>query len=98
MIGYICDRIYLLFQYFIINRKVVRGIKQSNILRVKELFPGSEIVRKFSYKMIVVRDSCALLARAYRRLSQVACVFGAESAYFYDNDCFECQPPRKSAA
>ena len=75
---------------------------QSRFLRArayaKELFPGSEIVRKFSFKMIGTRNLSALLAVANLRLSQVARGLGAESAYFYINDCFECLTPHISTA
>ena len=40
-------------------------------LLVNELFPGSGIVRRFTFKMIDTRDNYALLAGANRQLAQV---------------------------
>lgn len=45
-------------------------MKQSLFLHTRELFPGSDIVRKYTFKTINARDNCALLARANHQLSQ----------------------------
>jgi len=58
----------------------VKGMEQSQFLRAIELFNGSDIVRKFSFKMISVRGNCALLARANHRLAMDFAVSGDKSA------------------
>ena len=73
-------------------------MEQSLILRVGELFPGSDIVRKFSFKMIVARDGSALLARENHILAMGYSASGGESAHLRENDCFGCLPPRYLAA
>ena len=45
-------------------------MKQSLFSLTKELFPGSDIVRKYTFKTMNTRDNCALLARANHQLSQ----------------------------
>ena len=45
-------------------------MKQSCFTGTKELFPGSDIVRKYTFKTVFSRDNCALLARANHQLSQ----------------------------
>ena len=45
---------------------------QTAISHAKELFPGSDAVRKFTYKFADTGDSCALLSRAHHQLSQAA--------------------------
>jgi hypothetical protein len=74
----------------------VRGIEQLRLLRAKELFPGSDIVRKYSFIMIDSGDVYALLARANHRLAQDLAILGQESAHFFD--CFECLSPHETAA
>jgi len=71
-------------------------MEQSKILRATELFPGSDTVRKYSFKMIDTGDNCALLARANHRLAMDFAVSRGESAHF--GDCFECLPPTENAA
>ena len=45
-------------------------MKQSEFLRAKKIFSGSDIVRKYTFKTMNTRDNCALLARANHQLSQ----------------------------
>ena len=68
-------------------------MEQSLILRAGELFPGSDIVRKFSFKMIIAWDMCALLAREIRNIVMGFSVSKGESARFLINDCFGCLSP-----
>ncbi len=54
-------------------------MKQSKFLRMKgmeEMFLGSDIVRKYSFKTVGTREESAL----------------------FQEDCFECRSPRKTAA
>ena len=67
-------------------------MKHSEILRAKELFPGSDTVRKYSFKTVITRDNCALLAGANHCLAMIIAISGEESAHF-QNDCFECLSP-----
>ena len=73
-------------------------MKQSLYLRAKELFPGSETVRKFSFNIIDPRDNCALLARENEFLAINFAILGVKSARFHINDCFECPSPHITAA
>ena len=55
-------------------------MKQSYFADAKELFPGSDIVRKYTFKAMNPRDNCALLARANHQLSQDFAISRDESA------------------
>jgi len=67
-------------------------------LLTKELFPGSDIVRRFTFKMIDTRDSYALLARANHQLAMNFATSREESAHMRKRDCFECLSPHEIAA
>ena len=73
-------------------------MKQSEILRAKEIFHGSDIVRKYSFKTVRTWDSYALLARANRTLAMDFALLREKSALFRDKDCFECLSPYHTAA
>jgi hypothetical protein len=73
-------------------------MKQSNYLRTMELFPGSDIVRRFTFKAMDPRDSYALLARANHNLAMDSSPSREKSVFFQINDCFECLSPHKTAA
>jgi hypothetical protein len=62
------------------------------------LFPGSDVVRRFTFKMIDTRDSYALLARANHLLAQDFANSRETSALFQKKDCFECLSPHDIAA
>ena len=72
-------------------------MKQSNFLRTKEVFHGSDIVRKITSKTIETRDSSAILARANHNLSMDFAFLREQCALFRKKDCFECLPPHKIA-
>ena len=55
-------------------------MEQSKFLRAMELFPGSDIVRKYSFKTMNARDNCALLAKENRQLAMDFAVSRDESA------------------
>jgi hypothetical protein len=63
-----------------------------------ELYPGSNIVRRFTFKMINTRDSYALLARANNQLAAVFAGWGEQSALFQKKGRFECLSPHNIAA
>jgi len=42
------------------DRKVVRSMKQYEVLMDQELFPGSDVVRGFAYKAAAAGDNYAL--------------------------------------
>ncbi len=58
----------------------------------KELFDGSDIVRRYTFKAADQRGNSALLARANRQLAQGSAVPGEKSAHFSIDDCFVCLP------
>ena len=72
-------------------------MKQSNILRARELFPGSDIVRKYTFKAIQSGDKSALLAKENHILAMELAVLRVESALLQGRDCFECLSPRGMA-
>jgi hypothetical protein len=71
-------------------------MKQSEFLRTKELFHGSDIVRKYTFKTVNTRDNYALLAKANHHLAMDFAISGEKSAHF--QDCFECLSPHEIAA
>ena len=74
-------------------------MKQFYWLRMKELFPGSETMRKYSFKtMTEPRDKSALLAVVNRQTARVYSVSRVKSAHFSIEDCFECLLPHKIPA
>ena len=73
-------------------------MKQSEILRTKELFHGSDIVRKFTFKTMNTRDNYALLARANHNLAMNFAIVRGKSTLFWEQDCFECLSPHKIVA
>ena len=73
-------------------------MKQSKFLRAKEIFPGSDIVRKYSFKTVGIWDSYALLARANHNLAMDFAIIREKSALFEEKDCFECLSPHRKAA
>ena len=73
-------------------------MKQSEILRMKELFHGSDIVRKFTFRTMNTRDNYALLARANHNLAMNFAIVREKSTLFWEKDCFECLSPHKIVA
>ena len=72
-------------------------MKQSYFTDEKELFPGSDIVRRYSFKAMRLGDSYALLAVI---LPNPAVFFGllrVKYALFQKKDCFECLSPTENA-
>ena len=73
-------------------------MKQSYFLRAKEVFLGSDIVRKYTFKAINVRDNYALLAKANHQLAMDFAISRERYAHFQRIDCFECLSPHETAA
>lgn len=73
-------------------------MKQSNRNLVKELFPGSDIIRWYAFKIMNSRDNSTLLAKANHQLSALFARSGDKCALFYKKDCFECLSPPKKVA
>lgn len=73
-------------------------MKQSLFLRTSELFPGSDIVRKFTFKTMGTRDSYALLARANHQVAFDFANTRDKYVHFQIIDCFECQLPQIKSA
>jgi len=67
-------------------------------LLADELFPGSDIVRRYTFKMIDTRDNYALLAKANHQLAQDFANSGEQSVHLRKKDCFECLSPHNIAA
>ncbi|MEA4889196.1 MAG: hypothetical protein VB070_07005 [Clostridiaceae bacterium] len=68
---------------------------QSVDLRAKELFPGSDIVRKYTYKIAGIRDTYTLLARANHTLAMDFAILGDQCAHFPEkivlNACYHIE-------
>ena len=76
-------------------------MKQLTDKRAKELFHGSDIVRKYTFKTVSTGDSYALLGRSYRRMVSTLALFRDNSAHFQQKqqkNCFECHSPHEIAA
>ena len=72
-------------------------MKQSDFLRTKELFHGSNTVRRYTFKTITTRYNCAILAKANHQLAMRFAILRHKSARFLQ-DCFKCPSPHKTAA
>ena len=73
-------------------------MKQSKLLCAMEVFHGSDIVRRFTFKAMNTRDNCALLAVQNHQLAMIPVLSRGKSAHFWKNDCFECLSPHVIAA
>ena len=73
-------------------------MKQSYFTDEKELFPGSYIVRNYSFKAMRLGDSYALLAVILPNLAALLVLLRGKSALFQKKDCFECLSPHEIAA
>jgi hypothetical protein len=73
-------------------------MKQSKLLNAMEVFPGSDIARRFTFKAMNTRDDYALLAVQNHQLAMIPVFSGGQSAHFRTIDCFECLSPYKNAA
>lgn len=70
-------------------------MKQSNILHswVREVFRGSDIVRRYTFKALNTGENYALVARENHLLTFGFANSRVESAHLMNVDCFECLPP-----
>jgi hypothetical protein len=69
-------------------------------LQNRELYPGSDVVRRFTRKITDIRDNYALLALLANANDQLTAVFAdtrEKSALFSKKDCFECLSPHNIA-
>jgi len=73
-------------------------MKQFYFTDEKELFPGSDVVRKYTFKTMRLGDSYALLAVILPNLAAFFGLSRGESALFQKKDCFECLSPHEIAA
>jgi hypothetical protein len=73
-------------------------MKQSYFTDEKELFPGSEIVRKYTFRTMRLGDSYAHLAVILPNLAAFFGLSRGEFALFQKRDCFECLSPHDIAA
>ncbi|MCL2100037.1 MAG: hypothetical protein FWH24_06340 [Oscillospiraceae bacterium] len=70
----------------------------TDLEEAKELFPGSETVRKYTFKTMRLGDGYALLAVICPILAVFSRLSRGESALFQLKDCFECLSPTENAA
>ena len=73
-------------------------MKQSYFTDEKELFPGSDVVRKYTFKAMRLGDSYALLAVIRPILAGLLGLLRGKFALFQKRDCFECLSPHEIAA
>jgi hypothetical protein len=87
-------------------------MKQSYITDEKELFPGSDVVRKYTFKTMRLGDSYVNLAVILPILAALVGLLRGKSALFQvrgwsfasqtarpsNPDCFECLSPTLNAA
>jgi len=73
-------------------------MKQSNVMLTSEVFNGSAIVRRFTFKAINTRDNYALLAHFNRQLAASLVSTRDQSAQNQKYDCFECLSPHTAVA
>ena len=73
-------------------------MKQSLVYRIKELFPGSEVMSRRAFKLLNTRNNYAFFSAIYA-IQMVKAVFKrGNSTHFQNIDCFECLPPHKITA
>ena len=73
-------------------------MKQSHFTDEKELFPGSGVVGKYSFKTTSLGDGYAILAVILPNLAAFLGLSRGKSALFQKKDCFECLSPTENAA
>lgn len=70
-------------------------MKQFNLNLQKEVFHGSNVVLRFSFKTMRAWDGCALLAVQNHLLAMAHSISRGQSAHFWKKDCFECLSSNK---
>ena len=73
-------------------------MKQSNPILTSEVFCGSAIVRRFTFKAINTRGNYAFLANFNRQLASSLVSTRGQSIQNQKYDCFECLSPHKIVA
>lgn len=73
-------------------------MKQSYLTDENELFPRSDVVRKYTFKTMRLGDSYALLAVICPILAALFGLSRGKSALFQKSDCFERLSPHEIAA
>jgi hypothetical protein len=69
-------------------------MKQSIFCGALEIFPGNDVIRRFTFKTSNLRDSYALLAKENRQLAMNSAPLWEQSAHLRKRDCFESLSPR----
>lgn len=74
-------------------------MKQSCVLQTlgRTLVPGSNILRRDTFKAMDTRGYCALLGRENHLLAFGFSGSRDKSALFREKDCFDCQSPHRAA-
>jgi len=79
-------------------------MKQSRVLLSKEVFPGSDVVHRFSFRAMDLRDNCALLAvqnhhpgcmgeqfaKQTTSLAMTPAISRGQSAHFWNFSSIDC--------
>jgi len=73
-------------------------LRQFDLRHKLNVFLGSDIVRRFTFKTMGAWDSCALLAVFNHQLAMEAAYAGEQSAHFGKANCFECLSPHDKVA
>ena len=73
-------------------------MKQLELLFSDEVFSGSDIVQRFTFKTMGVWDKSALLAVFNHHLAASFALSWDKSAQMRKQDCFECLSPHNIAA
>ena len=75
-------------------------MKQSVMFHAKELFPGSDITRKYTFRTESVWDNCVHFAKINHQLTARSEVLQDSYAHLrlLIKDCFGCRSPYKVTA
>ncbi|MCL2527669.1 MAG: hypothetical protein FWE42_04540 [Defluviitaleaceae bacterium] len=70
-------------------------LKQLGVQYLEEVFHGSDVILRFTFKTSKIRGNCAHLAVLFRNLAHGFSFLRDKSAHLWENDCFECLSPHK---
>jgi len=73
-------------------------LRQFGLRYILDVFLGSDVVRRFTFKTMGAWDSCALLAVSNHQLAMESAYAWEQSAHFERVNCFECLSPHDKVA
>ena len=73
-------------------------MKQYGVQYLEEVFHGSDVVLRFTFKTAKTRGNCAHLAVFNRQLAHGFSLLRDKYAHLWEHDCFECLSPHKIVA